>query len=382
MQVESTKPRWLDDEKEIKSLLNWFYQRVIKNSSRQNAPFKKLKNNFFPHNESGEQSWHFLLSLSPHFLLIKKNAKKDYYDFDWSGAKITLPLHNFSTLCYWLELDDSSDLTQWQLAVDQLIQANQFSLCCDISRLKKTPLLFSAFSHAEVLKQLFLMAENANSKSTLRELSARFFWGDSKLLDSKADWLMQVFPDLQFIRSKLVVNFYLPENYSAVLWIENQDTYYQLIEQSVEVLRHTALLYSAGFKLSSNKVRRLEQVVLHQSVDSLGEQQVFIDWLMGQSTVDLKCYFWGDLDYAGLAIFKAIKNNFSQLELFKPGYQAMLEMIKNGFGHPLEHRDKDKQIDPMTTGCDYADLEVLPLIRLKKRFFDQEGVELDKLTQF
>lgn len=63
---------------------------------------------------------------------------------------------------------------------------------------------------------------------TLRQLSARSFWGNSKVLDDRLDLVTGLFPDLEILGRSVPVNVFLPETYAGVLFIENQDTYAQL----------------------------------------------------------------------------------------------------------------------------------------------------------
>jgi len=83
-------------------------------------------------------------------------------------------------------------------------------------------------------------------------------------------------------------------------------------------------------------------------------------------------FFWGDLDFSGMAILSSLKKVFPTIKAWKTGYDPMLCMLESGGGHTPKEAGKDNQDDPSITGCDYADKVLLPLLRSKKRFLDQE----------
>jgi hypothetical protein len=64
-----------------------------------------------------------------------------------------------------------------------------------------------------------------------------------------------------------------------------------------------------------------------------------------------------------MAILTGLRQRFSELSAWKPGYQPMLEHLRNQGGYTLEAADKQRQTDPGTTGCSFADRELLPAIR-------------------
>jgi len=86
----------------------------------------------------------------------------------------------------------------------------------------------------------------------------------------------------------------------------------------------------------------------------------------------LPCHFWGDLDYAGIAILKSLRRRFPTIEAWKPGYALLLEQLSDG--HMVGEAGKQEQVDPGDSGCRYADRQLLPAIRRHARFLDQEAV--------
>lgn len=91
-----------------------------------------------------------------------------------------------------------------------------------------------------------------------------------------------------------------------------------------------------------------------------------------------RSHFWGDLDYAGMGILKALRNSLPNLQAWQPGYQPMLEILENGGGHTPEQAGKIGQNDPGETGCGYSDFSLLPSLRKQGRFVDQEITDAEK----
>ena len=93
-------------------------------------------------------------------------------------------------------------------------------------------------------------------------------------------------------------------------------------------------------------------------------------WLFGRS--ELPVYFFGDLDFSGMQILTSLREVFAQAHAWKPGYGELISVLSSGGGHSPEMASKERQIDPGSTGCDFADGLLLPSMRQHGRFVDQE----------
>ena len=71
-------------------------------------------------------------------------------------------------------------------------------------------------------------------------------------------------------------------------------------------------------------------------------------------------WFWGDLDFAGMQILKSLRSRFENLEAWPVGYEPPRAQLEVGGGHGTRANDSKGQIDPILTGCAYADSELLP----------------------
>ncbi len=376
-----TKPPWFDDEIRIKKLFSWFYTRLKKHSNRKNNPRKKIDSNFFPHNEDGLTSWELLKSLESQIILISMDDDRSMFDYEWSGATVIFKAEHINILAEWLNIDNNEKLS-WQEAVESWkIKEVRSGNVFDFEKLKKLPLLIKNRAHGDVLYRLKSVLLNKSELLTVRQLSAKFFWGDSKVLDKRINWLLAIYPDFKFKNRKIIVNCFLPNVIEKVVFIENQDTYQQLCESDFVTFEKTALVYTAGFRLSSERIRQEENVLLHVNHQNVTSTQVFVDWWFYQSKMTYKLLFWGDLDFSGFGIFKSIKSIFPSVELLLPAYYMMLNELKSGNCHSVEEREKLKQIDPVMTGDIIADKEILPLLRKLKLCVDQESVDLCVLNK-
>jgi hypothetical protein len=383
------KPPWLEDEPEIKALLLSFAKRVDDNSATIKPLRSSLKLGHFEQNEQGDLSWELLNKLTPDLITIKLSPKRSDSAPDWSGALVYFDPSNKHKLFEWLDYNPDDSLQRWQ----QALEASDLAVfdSVNLASLKETPIAFPGKTDAAVIQKLVLIASNNarcnNRYHTLREISAHYFWGDSKFLDNKSDWLANSFTDLCVSARKVQVNYFLPKQYDQVLFVENLDTYHQLIQKRCNLTQTLAIVYAAGFRLTASRIRTQDGVSLHEAAQSQGcsqaksqpQSEAFIDWWFGAEVGNLPCFFWGDFDFSGMGILKLLRHQFNDMQLWQPGYQAMLQQVEAGDAHPMSLRDKSGQTDPVETGCDYADTVILPLLRQHQSCFDQEGIDLDRL---
>ena len=374
------KPPWLEDEQEINQLLLWFVERFVKNPQRGDRPLRKtLKDNFFEKNESGNQSWILLNKLSPSLLTIKLKQRRFLYDVEWNGASVYCSQQSIQQLMDWLDYEIDDSLSVWRQDVDETLLSDKPD-CFELAFLKSKPVKFHGKSNVEVIGQLNVLATEAGVDKTLRELSAKYFWGDSKFLEGlSADWLSKALPRLAVLDRKIQVNYFLPQDYDRVLFVENLDSYDQLIRKHPDCIHHFAIVYASGFRLSAARIRDVNAVSMHQSLISEGSCESLFDFWFDKKASPMPCFFWGDFDFSAMGILKSLRSNFPAMQLWQPGYQAMKQQVEADHGHAVSLRDKQAQNDPLITGCDYADNVVLPMLRQLQICYDQEGVDLSSI---
>lgn len=209
---------------------------------------------------------------------------------------------------------------------------------------------------------------------TKRQISAVLFWGLSKILDDRPD-IVKV---LSGVEIPLMLNVCgMTNDVKTVIFIENYDSYIRYISSAS--FEDHLLIYSAGFGSSALRVREASGCSIHYAKDDrmhAVSRHRFEAWLWRSSSEKMPVMFFGDLDYSGIEIFKSLRRSFSELIFYRPGYDAMLEAVRNGDGHSFEMMEKKVgQTDPGGIGNTYCDEVLLPVMR-EHGFYDQEGVLL------
>lgn len=216
----------------------------------------------------------------------------------------------------------------------------------------------------------------------LREVSARVFHGRSKVLDSR-DELLRLLGAVpgQFWEAPIQLLVDIPPAFDEALFVENLVTFERMADARGADWQHSLLIYAAGFKGSAKRLRHRSgcRIYLRAShADALALEpsaarglEAVGAWLFGKS--DLPVRFFGDLDFAGMQILGSLREVFPQAGAWRPGYAKLATALSAGHGHAPEAAGKERQGDPGTTGCAYADGVLLPLMRQSGRFVDQEG---------
>ena len=211
----------------------------------------------------------------------------------------------------------------------------------------------------------------------LREVSSQLFWGHSKVLDQQEDVVAALCgtEDCPFAPYPIQLNVYLPEAFSWVLFVENWATVVRLARQRQLGMEHAALVYASGYRGSARRLRSRAGASLFFASASLPERAEadrFATWLQSPGEpMGISVEFFGDLDYEGMAILKALRQSFPAASAWRPGYEKLLQVLE--MGHPAELANKQAQRDPGSTGCAYADQILLPTMRSVGRFVDQES---------
>lgn len=227
----------------------------------------------------------------------------------------------------------------------------------------------------EVVTQLQQLGTLADEPLLLREVSARLFWGQSKVLDGRQALVSALLgADCPFPEMPVQLQVFLPAaGFDGVLFIENQATFEQATRDSAGRFARLALVYASGFKGSARRLRSPAGTSVyfaaHGAIDEPKTKQ-FLGWL--RNGVGLPSWFWGDLDYSGMQILASLRGVFDSLEAWEPGYAPMLEHLQQGYGHTPEAAGKSGQLQVVVTGCSFADTELLPALNAHGRFVDQE----------
>ena len=360
-----TAPPWLAEEAEIVALLGAALDRFDRQRGvDRERQFSLMAENYLPSllraDAAADQTWELVKDLRDRGVLSIRTVRRSPYDPEWKGAKVAFSPTIEETLRAWLNRDWNEPAMQlWRLAVER--NAAAFP---DGGAILLNQRLSVANRTAEEVVAALTSARDVRRPVTLRQLSATLFWGDSKVLDERGELVAALWPELEIRERALVVAVYLPVACRGVLFIENQDTYTAAVGGLVAGVADLALVFAAGFRGAASRVRSRQGVLLHYagSVEAAAVSG-FDEWWFGQVSREWPCSFWGDLDFSGMQILKSLRSRFADLCAWQPGYEPMLARLKMSTAYSGRLIDDRGQIDPMVTGCAYADSTLLQAIR-------------------
>ena len=365
-------PIWLQDESEIQALLGAALDRFDQQSGEAriratSIPVQKYLVSLARTDEAADQTWALMRDLERSGVLSIRTAKRGDLDPEWHDAKAAFAPESEATLREWLDRPAvPSKGVRWR----QAVQAHSHLFVCGLDTLVLRSIALPGRSDGEVLTALARLA-HVRTPATLRQLSALAFWGNSKVLDERGDLIAALFPGLQVRERPIVVAINIPERVEGVLFIENQDNYTAAVDGELLASRALASVFLAGFRGTASRIRSRQGVRLHFAGPGIDQRRRLEDWWFDDASVGQRCYFWGDLDFAGMQMLKSLRQRFADVRAWEPGYEPMLATLRAAGVQPVEGRAE--QVDPGTTGCDFADRVLLPAIR-EHGFWDQESM--------
>ena len=232
-------------------------------------------------------------------------------------------------------------------------------------------------SAEQIVERLALIFELADEPLLLREVSARLFWGHSKVLDHRQELVAALLgvTECPFPELPIQLQVFLPfSGFDGVLFIENLTNFERATRNQTGQFAGLVLIFASGFMGAARRLRSPSGVSVyfaghgHLAADATAR---FHRWLVTGGE-GLAVWFWGDLDFAGMAILKALRQSFPDLQAWQPGYQPMLDSLLAGGGHAPEAANKAKQKPVTQTGCGYADTRLIPALLQTGLFLDQE----------
>lgn len=377
-------PAWVHDNALIARVLNQFLDKIDKQQKRllirvneKNTP--ELYDFSASHLD---YLWSLIEDLETEYKIIKIELDTRYnLPTQYDQAKLYVQPHAEALLRLWLNRPKQIQYAkQWQQACELKLSDNKIcpTVVDVLHSLRDKPISYARKKPDEIIERIVQACTFLNQQKTavsLRTLSARFFLGDSKFVESKAT-LQTVFQSWDNISPRaILIHLHLPKTINAILFIENQDTFLQLIDaqKNIHHLSTFALVYSAGFKGAGSKIRDKHHVAfsfVHEPCDE-NVYRAFKHWWY-ENDGDFTPFFWGDLDYSGMSILSALRQVFTHVTSWQPAYALMQEKINTG--HAPDEAHKKEQKDPINTGCEFADTVLLPLMRKHHLFVDQEAI--------
>jgi hypothetical protein len=363
-----TAPLWLTDESWLRELLGWFLDRL--DTPRKQAVTRRVNQSTVPalyqFKEDTHYRWQLIEQLANEHQIftIRYHRGLDSFEVPYENTQLRLNPDSEDLLREWLNRPRQDPLTvAWEDAVSQYAD-HFYDKGNTLLAIKPCA---PGYTPQELVCAFSTIPKYLAHGLTLRELSARCFNGDSKFLDQRRDMLTQLFGErAKSIEPRpLLLTAWAPTRFTALLIVENQDSFLRLVAQPPAGY---ALLYSGGFRASASRLSSAHtRFAFLPGSDSAHFQHL---WLNQQ----LPTFFWGDLDFSGMSILKALKNSLPNLQAWRPGYQPMLQMLENGKGHSAEAAGKTGQTDPVVCGCIFSDHTLLPALRKTLRFIDQEAI--------
>jgi hypothetical protein len=375
------KPIWLLDYPEVEKSLHDFIDKLDKQSNeerKKDTVRYPINRKTFPllWQQSGEsdRQWDLIRSLDNEYGIcqIKIAKKSNVYAPEFEGASICFYCSAEECVRAWLGRPYKDTLSrQWA----DLVQHNAAAFPGSIERLKSCIPQVLGKSSQELLRAFIRIAEYQQQSLTLRQLSARCFWGMSKVLENQEELILSLYPNIALRERPLIVNIHIPENILGCLFIENYDTYINAQQGKISITDNNILVYCSGFLGSARRIRQSKAVVFHySSLFQSGDGTAIESWWFGRSMLNMPIAFWGDLDFSGMGILSALKKVFPEIQSWQAGYEQMLIAVQNGQAHSGNMASKQSQVDPGVTGCVYADKVLLPFLRNRQLFVDQEVV--------
>lgn len=214
----------------------------------------------------------------------------------------------------------------------------------------------------------------------LRELSAQVFQGRSKVLDNRYE-LLRILGASEGIFSEAPVQLLVaaPSNFEQVIFVENLVTFEHMADEVRQTWRNSLLVYASGFKGGARRLRSFagSRLYFRGNSQTNVSSEAVRNWLYGAH--EMPVFFFGDLDYSGMQILASLHEAFPNAQAWRPGYEVLASLLRNGGGHTPDSADKEGQTDPGVTDCLYADQALSPLMRQTGRFVDQEAARFDEI---
>lgn len=374
------RPEWLVGEPDIVAILNAFLDKLDKTPVEQRSRIpllrlnKKLAPTLYRHDSASDTTWALLKELDGVVFKIRFDPKRGPFDPEYANAQLRFFPAGEAIVRTWLNRPQKFRYQEeWIRAVTN--KAALFADRADI--LANNPVRLTGKTAEEVVDAFANLGAFTGKYLTLRQISARVFWGHSKVLDGREELIVSLFPSLNIAPRPVLVHVRLPTEFNDVLFIENLDSYLQAVNGQPIASQNLALVYTSGFRGSAERIRSADGASLHYHLESGYSQSAtekFERWWFNNQPLNGNLWFWGDLDFSGMCILKVLRQRFGDVRAWQEGYAPLVSLLLKGGGHAPDIAEKTEQVDPGSTGCDYADDELLPSIRNTGRFADQEIV--------
>lgn len=292
-----------------------------------------------------------------------REEREPYLDFRWSDELEDLIRQH---------LQRPRKATSYALQWAALLAQTNPPLAEDaLAKLAGMPIEISGRAIEEVFRRFLAIRDLAQQSFLLREVSSRVFWGLSKILDGRAEAVAALLncDECPFPEQPIVLNVHVTTEPKVFLFVENHVAFERL--KNRDDLSNTALIFSSGFRGAAARLRKIGGCSVYYSRASASEAMAIFERTL-VSGADIPVFFWGDLDYSGMAILASLRTTFPSAQAWRCGYDPMLARLINGDGHSPIESGKERQRVIEVTGCHYADKHLIPALKVHRTFLDQE----------
>ncbi|WP_185236613.1 Wadjet anti-phage system protein JetD domain-containing protein [Teredinibacter franksiae] len=378
--VFRTRPRWVDEEPMVAGLLDTFLHKLEKGHRLTMRVNSKTLPELFDF-DSGENKylWSLVKSLNNEYHIVSiRYARNKPFQEPYDNAQLVFNEEKEELVREWL---NRPALDPYALVWQDTLRKHKDRFEDHGQTLAEQMIRLPDQGAEQTLRAFARLGGELQKPITLRALSARCFWGDSKFLDHREELVRALYPSAShnLLPRPVIMTVCLSSKIDRVIFIENQDSFLALTQLDLD---NTTLVYCAGFRGTATRVRERGKVAFtfFGNLPTPAQQQAFEQWWFAEDdNTSVKVRFWGDLDFAGMSILKALKQTFPDIDAWRTGYRPLLEMLAQRLGHEHESSGKERQKDPELTGCELADLELLPAMRESGEFVDQEAVLVGEL---
>lgn len=285
---------------------------------------------------------------------------------------------NENRLRRWLDRPLLSDKElEWQAAVAR--HRHRFANPDKLNRMIFDTLAKPA---EEIISRMASIPELLSKRPmTAYQLSAILFWGCSKILKDREQWIKELFnlEEGLNLERPLLIEVRIPRALpNGLLMLENLDSYLAACDNRWSECDDLILVYTQGFRGAASRIRQNAYARFHQYRQDDVQTKLFHEfkaaWL-NETPFTYPIYFIGDLDWSGLSIFRSLKSIFPELMPWRNGYIQLIEARKNGRCHTPEMAGKENQKPIDSTGDTWLDEHALEPMKKEPLFVDQEVIE-------
>lgn len=371
------RPIWIEDEPFIQQLL----ARLVENVETGKIPRVPLRATgwsqpLFDHRDNeGARLFsriEWLTEEPQDILRVEYPARSSEQDVPYEGAWVYLKLEKARMVRSWL---GRKQINEERMALADAVFAVADKFADRGKALVRSNLEVPGKSPQDIVDAFVRVRDVLRNVYTVRELSATCFWGDSKFLDSRMELLQQLYPDcLRYLRERpLFLQVRLPAEIDGILIIENQDTFMRACLGQLPEAENLAVVFGSGFKATSSAIRQRDKLRFFYSGIADANAVVQFEACWFNEIESLPFHFFGDLDWSGMGILLALRQQFPALTAWIPGYERLRKAVEKGRGHLPSQARKGQQLFIPATGCPYADKMLLPTLTRYAQFADQES---------